>query len=150
MPALEAARLALDDLSKNDITEIKAFKNPPALVELVCNCIVILKGYKEVNWKQAQAMMAGGDFLNQLKNLDVDSITRGQISSVIGLVKMIEDKLEIEAEDDKQREAEAFTKMKKSSSAGAGLLKFVNAIVGYNKVFVTVKPKRDKVKRKLI
>lgn len=146
MPALEAARLALDDLNKNDITEIKAFKNPPALVELVCNCIVILKGFKEVNWKQAQAMMAANDFLQQLKNLDVDSITRVQISSVIGLVKMIEDKLEIEAEEDKQKEQEGFAKMKKVSGAGAGLLKFVYAIVGYNKVFVTVKPKRDKVR----
>jgi dynein heavy chain, axonemal len=148
MPALEAAKLALDDLNRNDITEIKAFKNPPALVELVCNCIVILKGYKEVNWKQAQAMMAANDFLQQLQRLDVDGITRVQITSVIGLVKMIEDKLEIESED--QKEQEGFAKMKKVSGAGAGLLKFVYAIVGYNKVFATVKPKRDKVRRKFL
>ena len=45
-----------------------------------------------------------------------------------------------------QKEQEGFAKMKKVSGAGAGLLKYVYAIVGYNKVFVTVKPKRDKVR----
>jgi dynein heavy chain len=35
--------------------------------------------------------------------------------------------------------------MKEKSRAGAGLLKFVNAIVGYCEVAREVKPKRDKV-----
>lgn len=34
MPALEAARLALSDLDKNDITEIRSFATPPEAVQV--------------------------------------------------------------------------------------------------------------------
>lgn len=147
MPALEAAKLALEDLNRNDITEIRAFKNPPPQVELVCNCIVILKGIKEVNWRSAQAMMADPNFLNMLKNMDVDNITNKQISNVKDLVSTLEAKLEVEATNQAEREQESFKKMKAVSTAGSGLLKFVYAIIGYNAVFREVKPKRDKVAR---
>lgn len=34
LPALEAARLALSDLDKNDITEIRSFATPPEAVQV--------------------------------------------------------------------------------------------------------------------
>ena len=146
MPALEAAKLALEDLNRNDITEIRAFKNPPNAVEIVCNCIVILKGIKEVKWSSAQVLMADPNFLQMLQKMDVDSITNRQIGSVKELVSMLEQKLEIKVDDPKNLESETVKQMKKVSSAGGGLLKFVYAIIGYNSVFREVKPKKDKVK----
>lgn len=86
MPALEAAKLALEDLDKKEITEIKAFKNPPHAVEIVLNCIVIFKGIKEVSWKSAQALMSDTGFLDMLKKLDVDNITNRQIIAVKGKI----------------------------------------------------------------
>lgn len=47
-------------------------------------------------------------------------------------------------ENSSQKEIETVKKMKSSSKAGAGLLKFVYAILSYNAVFREVKPKRDK------
>lgn len=42
LPALEAARLALADLDKNDITEIRSFATPPEAVQVILtNKIVI-------------------------------------------------------------------------------------------------------------
>lgn len=35
LPALEAARLALDELDKNDITEIRSFATPPEAVQVI-------------------------------------------------------------------------------------------------------------------
>jgi hypothetical protein len=35
LPALEAARLALADLDKNDITEIRSFATPPEAVQVI-------------------------------------------------------------------------------------------------------------------
>lgn len=35
LPALEAARLALADLDKNDITEIRSFATPPEAVQVL-------------------------------------------------------------------------------------------------------------------
>jgi len=54
MPALEEARLALSQLEKAQITEIRSFATPPAAVQVVCECVAILKGYKEINWKSAK------------------------------------------------------------------------------------------------
>ena len=44
MPMLEAALSALDTLTKGDITEVKAMKNPPAAVKLVMEACCIMKG----------------------------------------------------------------------------------------------------------
>ena len=84
MPALEAAKLALEDLDKKEITEIRAFKNPPHAVETILNCIVIFKGIREVSWKSAQSLMADTGFLDMLKKMDVDNITNRQIQAVKG------------------------------------------------------------------
>ena len=84
LPALEAAKLALDELGKKEITEIRAFKNPPRAVETICNCIVIMKGIREVNWRSAQGLMADTNFLDNLKKMDFDSLTNRQVSAVKG------------------------------------------------------------------
>lgn len=84
MPALQSAKLALEDLNREDITEIRAFKNPPRAVETVCNCIVIFKGIREVSWKSAQALMADTNFLDTLKGMDFDNITNRQIQATKG------------------------------------------------------------------
>lgn len=84
MPALQSAKLALEDLSREDITEIRAFKNPPRAVETVCNCIVIFKGIREVSWRSAQALMADTNFLETLKGMDFDNITNRQIQATKG------------------------------------------------------------------
>ena len=80
LPALEAARLALDDLDKNDVTEIRSFAKPPKLVQTVCECIVVLKGIKEVSWKSAKGMMSEASFLRSLKEMDVDNISQKQVA----------------------------------------------------------------------
>jgi len=50
-------------------------------------------------------------------------------------------------ENPAMKEQQYVTKMKDVSKAGAGLMKFVYAIVGYNAVYREVKPKKDKVAR---
>lgn len=47
---------------------------------MVSECIVILRGYKEVSWKSAKGMMSEGNFLKSLTEMDVDGITIGQVS----------------------------------------------------------------------
>lgn len=46
MPALAASIKALDTLTKNDISEVKGMKSPPAAVKLVCEAVCIIKGLK--------------------------------------------------------------------------------------------------------
>lgn len=60
----------------------RSFAKPPQQVQTVCECVVIMRGYKEVNWKTAKGMMSDTNFLNSLKNMDVDGITGSQVSMV--------------------------------------------------------------------
>jgi len=127
LPALEAAKAALDDLDKNDVTEIRSFAKPPKPVQTIGECIVVLKGIKEVSWKSAKGLMSDPNFLRSLKEMDVDSITPKQVNTVRGFLA----EMNISQED-----------MKKTSRAGAGLMKFVLAIIGYCAIASEVKPKR--------
>lgn len=131
LPALEAARLALDDLDKNDVTEIRSFAKPPKPVQTVCECIVVLKGIKEVSWKSAKGMMSEANFLKSLKEMDVDNIGSKQVATTKGFLKDMDISLQ---------------EMKEKSRAGAGLMKFVIAVTGYCDVAKEVKPKREKVR----
>ncbi|ETN61879.1 dynein heavy chain 10, axonemal [Anopheles darlingi] len=129
LPALEVARLALSDLDKSDITEIRSFATPPEPVQVVCECIAIIKGYKDISWKTAKGMMSEGNFLRSLQELDCDAITQKQVATVRANMKRSQ-KLE---------------DMQTISKAGYGLLKFVRAVLGYCDVFKEIKPKKDRV-----
>ena len=60
-------------------THIRSFAKPPEAVQMVCECIVVLRGFKEINWKTAKGMMADTNFLATLQNMDVDGITQNQV-----------------------------------------------------------------------
>ncbi|EDO35852.1 predicted protein [Nematostella vectensis] len=132
LPALEEAKLALQDLDKSDVTEIRSFAKPPRAVQMVSECIVALRGYKEISWKSAKAMMSEGNFLKSLTEMDVDGITTGQVKKCRDMLKEMNTTVE---------------EMKEVSKAGAGLFKFVIAVMGYCSVAREIKPKREKVAR---
>uniref|UniRef100_A0A8C9QJ13 Dynein axonemal heavy chain 10 n=1 Tax=Spermophilus dauricus TaxID=99837 RepID=A0A8C9QJ13_SPEDA len=132
MPILEAAKLELQKLDKSDVTEIRSFAKPPRQVQTVCECILIVKGYKELNWKTAKGMMSDPNFLRSLMELDFDSISQSQVKSIKGLLKTLNTTIE---------------EMEAVSKAGLGMLKFVEAVMGYCDVFREIKPKREKVAR---
>ncbi|XP_027269695.1 dynein heavy chain 10, axonemal isoform X2 [Cricetulus griseus] len=132
MPILEAAKLELQKLDKSDVTEIRSFAKPPKQVQTVCECILIIKGYKELNWKTAKGMMSDPNFLRSLMEMDFDSINQGQVKNIKVLLKNLNTTIE---------------EMEAVSKAGLGMLKFVEAVMGYCDVFREIKPKREKVAR---
>ncbi|XP_046496348.1 dynein axonemal heavy chain 10 isoform X7 [Equus quagga] len=132
MPILEAAKLELQKLDKSDVTEIRSFAKPPKQVQTVCECILIMKGYKELNWKTAKGMMSDPNFLRSLMELDFDAISQSQVKNIRGLLKTLNTTTE---------------EMEAVSKAGLGMLKFVEAVMGYCDVFREIKPKREKVAR---
>ncbi|KAK7889071.1 hypothetical protein WMY93_024631 [Mugilogobius chulae] len=132
LPALEAARHALQDLDKSDVTEIRSFAKPPKQVQVVCECILVLRGYKEISWQSAKGMMSEANFLRSLMEMDCDGISNSQVSTVKGFLKNLKT---------------SFKEMQGISRAGAGMLKYVEAIIGYCDVAKTIKPKREKVAR---
>ena len=59
----------------------RSFAKPPKSVQTVCECIVILRGIREVSWKSAKGMMSEANFLAALKKMDVDAITQKQTAA---------------------------------------------------------------------
>ena len=54
-------------------------------MQVVCECIVVMKGIKEVSWKSAKGMMSEANFLKSLTDMDVDGISTKQVSTVKGM-----------------------------------------------------------------
>ncbi|KAJ2948630.1 hypothetical protein O0L34_g7885 [Tuta absoluta] len=129
LPALEQARLALEDLEKADITEIRSFASPPEAVQIVCECVAIIRNVKEINWKGAKGMMADPNFLKTLQEMNCDLITQTQVKAVKAHMK----------------KSKKLDTMQAISKAGYGLLKFVQAVLAYCAVYKEVKPKKEKV-----
>nr|CAD7574085.1 unnamed protein product [Timema californicum] len=63
-------------------TNRQSFATPPEAVQVVCECVAIIKGLKEINWKTAKGMMADPYFLRSLMELNVDAITGTQIRAI--------------------------------------------------------------------
>ncbi|KAM6931388.1 dynein axonemal heavy chain 10 [Xenentodon cancila] len=132
LPALETARRALQDLEKSDVADIRSFVKPPKQVQMVCECILVLRGHKEISWQSAKAMMSEANFLRSLMEMDCDSITNAQVKTVKGFLKNLQT---------------TYEEMQAISKAGSGMFKFVEAIMSYCNVAREIKPKREKVAR---
>ncbi|KAL0193513.1 hypothetical protein M9458_011809, partial [Cirrhinus mrigala] len=61
-----------------------SFAKPPKQVQVVCECILVIRGYKEISWKTAKGMMSEANFLRLLMEMDCDSISGNQVKTVKG------------------------------------------------------------------
>ena len=121
-----------------------------------------MKGIKEVSWKSAKGMMSEANFLKSLTEMDVDGITTKQVSTVKGNIPRTIRYHSIECFGVSLTSFFIFIlgflkeldmtieEMREKSKAGAGLLKFVTAVIGYCEVAREVKPKREKVREDIV
>uniref|UniRef100_A0A3P9MEE2 Dynein, axonemal, heavy chain 11 n=1 Tax=Oryzias latipes TaxID=8090 RepID=A0A3P9MEE2_ORYLA len=134
-PSLTAALAALDTLNKVNLTELKAFPNPPEAVRNVAAAVMVLlsprgRVPKDRSWRAARAFMGKvDDFLQALVSYDKEHIP----DSCLAVVK--QDYLR---NPDFQPDL-VYTK----SSAAAGLCAWTINIVRYYEVYCEVIPKRD-------
>ena len=119
-------------MSKDDINEIKSFAKPHVLVMGVAECVAILKKQKDTSWGGAKAMMGAGNFLKSLLEFDKDGINDKQVGQIKKYMA------------DPQFNP---VSLKKISTAGAGLLKWVFAMVNYYSVAREINPMRNAVKK---
>ncbi|XP_023819910.1 dynein heavy chain 11, axonemal [Oryzias latipes] len=138
-PSLTAALAALDTLNKVNLTELKAFPNPPDAVRNVAAAVMVLlsprgRVPKDRSWRAARAFMGKvDDFLQALVSYDKEHIP----DSCLAVVK--QDYLR---NPDFQPDL-VYTK----SSAAAGLCAWTINIVRYYEVYCEVIPKRDALSR---
>jgi len=130
LPAFDSAVKALKSLNKGDITEIKNFANPPALVKTVMEAVCILKGAKPT-WEDSKKLLNDSNFLVGLETYDKDNISEKILKA---LKKYIDDP--------------DFTpdKVEKVSRAAKSLFMWCRAMDVYARVAKNVEPKKKALK----
>ncbi len=118
VPALEAALSALNTLKPNDISLVKAMKNPPGLVKLVMEAVCIMRGIKperkpdpggsgkmiEDYWVASQKILGDMKFLDALKTYDKDNIPPATMKKIREKYEGREREREREREGGRKRE----------------------------------------------
>ncbi|KAM9806325.1 dynein axonemal heavy chain 11 isoform 1-T1 [Syngnathus typhle] len=133
-PLLTAATTALNTLNKVNLTELKAFPNPPPAVINVAAAVMVLlaprgRVPKDRSWKAARAFMGKvDDFLQALVSYDKEHIHE----SCLNVVKQCYLK-----KSDFQPD-----QVRTKSTAAAGLCAWTINIVRYYEIYCEVIPKR--------
>lgn len=136
LPAVAAAEEALKALNRDDLTNIKAYNNPPIPVKLLIYQLICLKPTGEKlaeDWNDAKKLLSNMGLLDSLRRYAKDDITEKMAKKVYGYQRDNPDELNME-------------KMKTVSNAAAGLFAWVIAVMKYYEVAKNVNPLRAKVK----
>ncbi|CAF0708408.1 unnamed protein product [Brachionus calyciflorus] len=145
LPALEAAKAALDTIKPADIVIVKAMNNPPIGVKLVLATVCILKGIspEKVNdpnnpgqkildyWVPSKKLLGDMGFLKDLMAFDKDNINQTALAKI---------KKEYMTNPEFQP-----SRVANASSAAEGLCKWVLAMVKYDEIKKVVAPKEEKL-----
>ncbi|XP_037537274.1 dynein heavy chain 11, axonemal [Nematolebias whitei] len=133
-PALQAANTALNTLNRLNLTELRAFPNPPAIVTNVSAAVLVLLSPqgripKDRSWKASKMVMSKvDDFLQALVNFDKEHIPEATVKCV---------------RDDYLSDPEFNPEfVRQKSSAAAGLCAWVINIIRFHKVLCEVEMKR--------
>lgn len=133
LPAMEAAKDAVNCLTKPAIQELKSLgKPPPECAEVTKAVLILLKNEKRsLDWKAAQKMMNNpGQFLDEVAAFNADNIPDWVLEMVNPVISQTFFNYET---------------MKGKSSAAAYLTNWVVNIIGYNKIYKRVAPLMAKV-----
>jgi dynein heavy chain len=67
----------------------RTFDTPPEPVMLVCECVGIIRGYKEISWEVAKGMMTDPNFVHMLQETNCDLITGTQFRAIRAHMKVM-------------------------------------------------------------
>ncbi len=146
IPALEAAVEALNTIKPTDINEIKALGKPPEKIKLVCKAVCILLDIKPNRipdpddptkrimdyWGPSQKMLAQANFIQSLMNYDKDNMNPKLVQEI---------QRDFVEHPDFVPEIIA-----KASKAAEGMVRWVLAMVTYDRVAKIVAPKKAALK----
>ena len=142
MPIYNAAIRAVQQLKKDDITELKNFAKPPPAAIIVVQTLCMMFGVsgKKVGtgkdavldyWEPGKKQVLTSDLLKRCTQFDKDNISQETVSTLRPVIESPE-------YDEKV--------LKNASQAAFGLAKWVRAMVQYDDAMKVVKPKQAELK----
>ncbi|CAF4785487.1 unnamed protein product [Rotaria sp. Silwood1] len=145
-PVLEAARLALENIEKGQLTELKSFASPPETVKFVMNMVVVLFKWVDENriipesqrtWTEAKNTIGPVEkFLQRLRNFQVAKVTP-QVRAIIDKLNVT--LMKISKTDSIESLIQQITV--KSAAAG-GIYTWLDNTLKFHTVYLEVQPKQ--------
>lgn len=80
LQSLKAAKLSLIEFKRDTIDDILEMETPPEDAEVVAECFFILKGSRDVSWKNVRTAMLDEDYFKNLSDINCDLISLKQLS----------------------------------------------------------------------
>jgi len=127
-PAMDAAKEAVNGLSKASLSELKNFPTPPSGVDVCTKGVLMMIAgeMKNHSWERAKKMMSNvSQFMASLEAYDAENIPEALIEKLTPVV---------------ENPVMDFDVMVKKSQAAANLASWVVNIYRYNRIYVKVKP----------
>lgn len=79
LQSLRMIKLSLTDFDKTELSELIDPETPSEVIQIVCECILILKGMKDISWKLVKTVFIEDNFIKSLIDLNCDAITYKQL-----------------------------------------------------------------------
>jgi hypothetical protein len=79
---IEMARMAIDNLTKSMISELRSFNNPPVLVGHIMSVITSLirnhqeETTKKTHWSEVKKLVSYANFVHDLQQISVHNLSR--------------------------------------------------------------------------
>lgn len=77
-PILDESDRALDSISRNQVTELRTFSNPPPAIQVVLRAINVLLG-EESDWEHTKQTLLDFKYMDRLKNLERTKVTQQEL-----------------------------------------------------------------------
>ncbi|XP_052798483.1 dynein heavy chain domain-containing protein 1-like isoform X5 [Mya arenaria] len=124
-PNYKAAILALDSLNRQDLDEVKSFREPPELVKYVVNALCLLYD-KPQDWENGKLLLTRENFVQDLIFYDKDNIPEEIFQELSKLVKepMFQPELVMSV-----------------SKATAGICQWVHSVQKYSEIHRNMQPR---------
>ncbi|KAF2488243.1 dynein heavy chain, N-terminal region 2-domain-containing protein [Neohortaea acidophila] len=131
-PAVEQAKLSVQNIKRQHLTEVRSMQNPPAGVKLAMEAVCTLLGHKTVDWKSIVSIVRREDFIASILNYDNERQMTPQHRK-----KMQHEYL--------SNEDFTFERVNRASKACGPLVQWVEAQVNFSEILDRVGPLQEEV-----
>lgn len=80
LQSLQTAKLSLIEFQRDTIADILELETPPDDAEAIAECFLILRGSRDISWKNVRAAMLDDDYFKNLSDINCDLISLKQLS----------------------------------------------------------------------
>jgi len=126
-PLLDEAKQAVGGIKKDNLNEIRAFRQPPETIRIVLAGVLTLLGSDDLAWQSMKGFLAKPSVKEEIINFDAKGVTKGIRTKVKALMK-------------KNPDCFVYAKVAKVNVAAAPLATWVSASMRYAEVVESIAP----------